>query len=424
VVVVAKAPQVHRWLGRAIGLDLHREFCEIAICESGQTYGGGRVKMTAEGIETLAGSLEPTDRVVMEVSSSAWEVARRLEGRCERVVVVSPDDTGIAHARAKTDKIDARTLATLLWKGELEAVWTPDDRVRVLRRRLHRREQLVRARTRAKNEVHAVLMRTLQGKPPCSDIFGKKGRRWLEHLQERLAVEEAETLGSALRQIDFLDAEIEQVERTVAKQMLSRPEARRLLTVPGVNVIAAATFLAAVGDIHRFRDSRKLIAYLGLDPRVRQSGDQPARPGRISKRGSSSARWALVEVAWSVVQQPGPLRAFYERLKARRGHGKAIVATARKLATLFWCLLSRGEDYAHQQPSLTALKLRRLEVAAGAPTRKGKPTGVWATREQMRQAEKQLAEQAQASYERTIRDWQAAGPKKKAAGASVTAERA
>jgi transposase len=136
-------------------------------------------------------------------------------------VVVSPDEIGIAHARAKTDKIDARTLASLLWKGELEAVWTPDDRVRVLRRRLDRREQLVRARTRAKNEVHAVLMRTLQGRPPCSDMFGKKGRRWLGHLQQRLAVEEAETLGSALRQIDFLDAEIEQAERTVAKQMLS-----------------------------------------------------------------------------------------------------------------------------------------------------------------------------------------------------------
>jgi hypothetical protein len=101
---VTKVSQVHRWLGRAIGLDLHREFCEIAICESGQTYGGGRVAMTAEGIEAFAASLEPTDRVVMEVSSSAWEVARRLEGRCERVVVVSPDDTGIAHARAKTDK--------------------------------------------------------------------------------------------------------------------------------------------------------------------------------------------------------------------------------------------------------------------------------------------------------------------------------
>jgi transposase len=419
---VAKVQQVHRWLGRAIGLDLHREFCEIAICESGRTYGGGRVATTTEGIEAFAASLEPTDRVVMEVSSGAWEVARRLEGRCQRVVVVSPDDTGIARARAKTDKIDARTLATLLWKGELEAVWTPDDRVRVLRRRLSRRERLVRARTRAKNEVHGVLMRTLQGKSPCSDVFGKKGRCWLEHLQQQLAVEETETLASALRQIDFLDAEIEQVERTVAQQMLDSPEAKRLLTVPGVNVIAAATFLAAVGDIKRFRDSRKLIAYLGLDPRVRQSGDQPARPGRISKRGSASARWALVEAAWSVVQQPGPLRAFYERIKGRRGHGKAIVAAARKLATLFWCLLHRGEDYAHQQPSLTAQKLRRLEVTAGAPTRKGKPSGVWATRERMREAEKQLAEQAQASYERTVRDWQAAGPKQRAR--AVTQERA
>jgi transposase len=112
-------------------------------------------------------------------------------------------------------------------------------------RRLSRREQLVRARMRAKNEVHGVLMRTLHGKPPCSDVFGKKGRCWLEHLQQQLAVEEAETLGSALRQVDFLDAEIEQVERTAAQQMLDSPEAKRLLTVPGVNVIAAATFLAA-----------------------------------------------------------------------------------------------------------------------------------------------------------------------------------
>jgi transposase len=303
-------------------------------------------------------------------------------------------------------------------------VWTPDERVRVLRRRLHRRERLVRAHTRAKNEVHAVLMRTLQGKPPCSDMFGVKGRRWLEQLRQRLAVEEAETLGSALRQIDFLDAEIEQVERTVARQMLDAPEAKRLLTVPRVNVIAATAFLAAVGDITRFRDSRKLVAYLGLDPRVRQSGDQPARPGRISKRGFAQARWALVEAAWSVVAQPGPLRAFYERIKGRRGHGKAIIATARKLAILFWCLLSRGEDYAHQQPSLTAHKLRQLQLAAGAPTRKGKPSGTWATRERMRQAEKQLAAQAQASYERTVRDWQAAAPNKQKAGASVTPERA
>jgi transposase len=105
-----------------------------------------------------------------------------------------------------------------------------------------------------------------------------------------------------------------------------------------------------------------------------------------------------------VVCQPGPLRAYYQRIGARRGHGKAIVAAARKLAVLFWCLLTRGEDYAHQQPSLTAQKLRRLELTAGAPVRKGEPSGVWVTHEKMRHAEKQLAAQAQVSCERTVRD--------------------
>jgi transposase len=138
----------------------------------------------------------------------------------------------------------------------------------------------------------------------------------------------------------------------------------------------------------------------------------------------------LVEAAWSVVQQPGPLHAFYERIRARRGHGKAIVAAARKLAALFWCLLSRGEDYAHQQPSLTAKKLRRLEITAGTPTLKGKQTGVWATRERMRHAERELAHQAEASYARMVRDWQAAKPATGTAaepeqvGASVTPGRA
>jgi hypothetical protein len=86
---------------------------------------------------------------------------------------------------------------------------------------------------------------------------------------------------------------------------------------------------------------------------------------------------------------------------SRRGHGKAIVAAARKLVVLFWCMLTRGQDYAHQQPSLTAQKLRRLELTAGAPVRNGKPSGVWVTHQKMRHAEKQLAARAQASYERT-----------------------
>jgi transposase len=405
---------------RAVGLDVHRDFCEVAIVEAGVVRSAGRIQTTPETLELFAASLGREDRVALEVTGNAWEIARILEPHVARVVVVSPADTGIRQARAKTDRLDARTLAKLLAAGELDAVWMPDQRTRVMRRRLSRREQLVRARTRAKNEIHAVLVRRLVGRPPVSDLFGVKGREWLRSLE--LAVEEAETVEGCMRHVEFLDAEIAEVERLIARDALSSLDARRLMTVPGVNVICAATFLAAVGDIHRFRGPRQLVGYLGLDPRVRQSGNTPAKSGRISKQGPPSARWALVEAAWSAIQQPGPLRAFYERVSARRGKQIAAVAAARKLACLFWWLLTRGEDYAHQQPSLTAKKLRRLELTAGAPRYTRQAAGVWKTNHAMRQAERELAQQAEASYTRMVRDWQAARPAR--VGASVTPGRA
>jgi transposase len=127
---------------------------------------------------------------------------------------------------------------------------------------------------------------------------------------------------------NFLDCEIEAVERLIPAEALGSAEIKRLMTVPGVNVIVAATFMAQVGQIGRFDGPRKLVGYLGLDPRVAQSGSAPATRGPISKQGSVSARHALVESSWSAVRQPGPLHAFCGRVRARRGHSVAIVAVA------------------------------------------------------------------------------------------------
>jgi transposase len=234
-----------RWVGRAIGLDVHRDFCVVAICEDGKVRSAGRVPSTPEGLRLLAESLLGTDRVALEVTASCWEVARILEPFVDRVIVVSPEDTGIASARAKTDKLDARTLALLCWKGEIDPVWMPDERCRILRRRLARREQLVHARSRAKNEISAVLQRRLIERPPFADLFGVTGRRWLAEVD--LPVEERESVDGGLRQIAFLDTEIKAVERVIAQQALAWPEIRWLMTVPGVNLICAATFLAAIG---------------------------------------------------------------------------------------------------------------------------------------------------------------------------------
>ena len=401
---------------KSVGLDVHLEFCEVAIVEDGVVRSAGRVETKPEQLEEFAAGLSADDRVALEVTGNAWEIARILERHVAQVVVVSPSDTAIRQARAKTDRLDARTLARLLAAGSLDGVWMPDQATWVMRRRLSRRSQLVWARSRAKNQVHAVLMRQLVGRAPVSDVFGVKGRKWLAGLA--LAVEERETVDGAMRQITFLDSEIAGVEQLIASAALESGEIKRLMTVPGVNVIVAATFLAAVGDIHRFKNQRKLVGYLGLDPRVRQSGPGPATHGHISKQGSNSARHALVEACWTTVRQPGPLHAFYQRVRARRGHSVAIVAAARKLACLFWCLLTREQDYAFAQPSLTAKKLRLLEVTAGAPTRRGQPSGVWATRERMREAERELAHQAEVAYAQTVRDWHAAQAGK--VGASVT----
>ena len=292
----------------------------------------------------------------------------------------------------------------------------PDRATWVMRRRLARRGQLVRARSRAKNEIHAVLMRQLVGRPPVSDLFGVKGRRWLAGLE--LALEERETVDAAMRQIEFLDAEIAAVERLIAQDALGSAQIRRLMSVPGVNVIVAASFLAAIGDIGRFESPRKLVGYLGLDPRVRQSGPGPATHGHISKQGSVRARHALVEACWTAVRQPGPLHAFYQRVRARRGHSVAIVAAARKLACLFWCLLTRETDYAYAQPSLTKKKLRRLEITAGRPRYTPEAAGIWHANDAVREAERELARQAETAYPRTVRDYHATQANK--AGASAT----
>jgi hypothetical protein len=129
-------------------LDVHRDFCEVAICEAGRVRSAGRMKTSPEGLELFARSLGPEDRVALEVTGSAWEIAGIVEPHVGRVIVVGSDDTGIRQARAKTDRLDARTLAQVLWAGRRDAVWMPDERCRLMRRRLARREQLV-ARGRA-----------------------------------------------------------------------------------------------------------------------------------------------------------------------------------------------------------------------------------------------------------------------------------
>jgi transposase len=151
---------------------------------------------------------------------------------------------------------------------------------------------------------------------------------------------------------------------------------------------------------------------------VRQSGNEPARHGHISRAGAAEARHMLGEVAWKVSRTPGPLRAFFERVRARRGPQIAATATARKLAVLFWHLLTREEDYAFQRPSMTRHKIRQLELRAGAAPRKGKAGVAGGKSKRVWDVERELSRQGEAAYRRLVSDWQSARPTTTGAGAT------
>jgi transposase len=191
-------------VGRSIGLDVHRDFCQVAIAEAGRRAGSvGRVRTTPEQLGLFAQSLAPDDRVVMEATGKALAIARILEGHVAEVVLAHAKQVrAISHAKVKTDKVDARVLADLLAAVLIPAVWVGDERTRAMRRLVSRRRGLVKRRTQIKNEIAAVLHRNLKGRPPVSDLFGRQGRAWLA--EQQLPIDERLTVDGSLRQLDFL----------------------------------------------------------------------------------------------------------------------------------------------------------------------------------------------------------------------------
>ena len=392
-------------------MDVHRSFAQVAVVEDGMCRDEGRIGVRPEELRAWAAGLRPDDEVALEATTNSDAIATMLRPLVRRVVVSNPRKTrAIAEAKVKTDKVDARILAQLLAADFLPGTWVADDRTRMLRRLVARRTHLVKQRTRVKNQVHAIMARNLVPTCPHADLFSGVGRRWLT--RQDLPADEWRSVEALVRQLDFHGEELVQVDRDIAIEAIDDPIVARLMTVPGIDVTVAISILAAVGDFARFDSPDRLVSYLGLNPRVRQSGNGPATYGRITKAGPAQARGMLVEAAFSASRAPGPLRAFYRRVKERRGFQIATVATARKMTVLCWYLITSGEDYAFARPSLNAHKRRKLELAAGAISKRGSVRGVSHDYhvKQLRDQERALVEQAERSYEVLVAHWQPQRP--------------
>lgn len=406
---------------RVIGMDIHRTFGEVVIWETGILKHAGRVDMTRTALEGFGKGLRSTDEVVIEATGNCMAVSRVLSPFVARVIIANPLQVkAIAQAHVKTDKIDAGTLASLHAAGYLPEIWTPDAGTERRRRLTARRFQVVRHRTRIKNEVHAILHAHLIPRCPHADLFSGVGRAWL--LRQPIPEDERMAIERHVRELNRLRDDLAVIDREIATDALDDPVVARLLTITGINLTVAAGIVAAIGDIGRFSSPQKLVSYFGLNPRVRQSGLGPAHHGRISKVGRSHARAMLVEAAWAAAKTPGPLHAFFVRVRAKRGHQIAAVALARKLTVLCWHLLTKETDYRWARPALIANKRRTMELKAGRPQKKGNQPGpAYAYNiKVLRDQEMEVARRAEQTYEQFVAQWETR-PKEKVRGRSKPA---
>jgi len=406
---------------RVIGMDIHRTFAEAVMIDGERLIRLGRINMSRDHLAAFAARLTSEDHLVIEATGNAHAVAEAVAPFVGRVIIANPRQVHlIAKARIKTDVIDATVLARLYASGFLPEVWVPDQRTLGLRRQVTRRNQIVRQRVRLKTMIQAILHAHLVPQCPHADILGPKGRAWL--LAQSLPDDESAAIERHIREYDRLTDDLRVVERELARDALDSAETKRLMTIPGIDMVVAVGLLAAIGPVDHFSSPGRLVAFLGLNPSVHQSGNSPARHGRITKQGPCHARTMLVEAAWQAVRSPGPLRAFYERVRSRRGTHVAAVAVARKITVIVWHLLTKGEDYAWVRPALHAKKLRDLELRSGQPSRRGQRGASYEYNlTRSRREERQRGERAEAAYRRLTEGWTKRG--RRASADASTEER-
>ncbi|WP_324670189.1 IS110 family RNA-guided transposase [Geochorda subterranea] len=353
---------------RYIGLDVHRDYCYAYLLESGQKE--GRRRRFPNAAEDWAGFVEelgPHDAVAIEVSGGTFRLYDTLADRAGQVVAVDPRVMRrLGSRKRKTDHDDAKLLAERLALGTLPGVWVPPKPIRQLRALVNLRRQLVEQRAPWKNQMRSLLQR--HGYRTPRNLW--QARRHLQALWELdLPPADRVALGVALDQVRSTNTHLQTVEREIGQRVKNCPPVRLLLSLPGFSVITAATYYAYIGDPLRFPSDKHVASYTGLVPRVYQSGTTDRR-GPITKEGPPVLRWTLVEAASSVAHHgPPALRAFYERLRVKKGHQVAVVALAAKLARIAWAMWRTGRLFAGIRPELYAAKLSVLDRhAAPYPT--------------------------------------------------------
>ncbi|MDQ3623626.1 MAG: IS110 family transposase [Verrucomicrobiota bacterium] len=358
--------------GRVVGLDIHPDSFAAAILQ-GRDPLTARVSQRATGqalatLETWAARhTNAEDLLVLEASSNSFTVVERLEVIGRRAIILESHRAGqIGKAYLANDQLDAAKIARIYLSGLAIKVWRPDPETRQRRELLSTYQRCVKESTRGQQHLRSYLNEHSQRLPKGFRLCRPEALPRLLALREwsprqRLLLEEMHGALIATRERRT------RLRRMMALEIESTPDFLRLYKLCGLNLITTYALVAVIGDIGRFAHSKNLVAYLGLNPGVVQSGDFQGSTA-LRAHGRGSLRALLIQASKRLLTTVNPLQKWGLAVALRRGLNKAAVAVARKLAVAVWHVLTGHWNQALEETPALTTKLRKLATELGIAT--------------------------------------------------------
>jgi transposase len=329
---------------RYIGVDLHKNtFTVCYLSREGSQLKS--FKVSKESIEAFKQTLTRDDEVAVESTGNTGYFVREVKDSVKAVRIINPTQFKIiSESVKKTDEKDAEIIAKYLSKGLVPEVRMRSKEEAQLASLINTRDKFVKLRTSLKNKIHNIL--NANGIVTKKEIFSseKNLEKVLDSNLDQASLFELKIIITELRN---LNKAIEEIDKELTKRGKKLKGHKNLTSITGIGDISATILLSTIGNINDFDGDHKLAAYIGIVPRVYIS-NETTHYGRITKMGNKIARTALVQCALIAIRYNPYLRAFYLKLKTKKGSGKAIIATARKLLTIVYRTLKNDwmfEDF-------------------------------------------------------------------------------
>jgi transposase len=342
-------------MGEYIAFDSHKRYSWVDRQDHSTGKSNGyRLEHAPGAVRNYLSGCEPGTAVAVEATGNWYWIIDEIEQAGLQPLLVHPRKAKLLMGQVnKTDKLDAQGLNRLQRNETLPTVWIPPGKLRDLRELTRTRLVMVAERTRLKNRLSATLAKWGTPASEYSDPYGKRGRVELEKYLERLPEQTRWVSQLLLMQLDFVNAQVKQLESRLDDLVEVTEEMQWLMSMPGVGVILAATIALEIGDVERFPSAMHLASYSGTTPRVHASGGK-VRYGSLRSDVNRYLKWAFAEAGNSVAVNhtrcpDRHVSQLYRRLRARKGHPKAIGAVARHLAEAAFHVLQKKETYRDPQ---------------------------------------------------------------------------